>query len=177
MNKLLFLLLFFSTCLTAKVEIPDLMVSLQTGESKRFYSDLVKNKVVVMQFVFTQCGMVCPMLGVKFQGLQKRLGDQVGKDIHLLSISIDPANDTPEKMHQWAQQFQAGSGWNQVTGQKQDIDNILKSLQTFAPERESHSALLLLGNESADVWKRLDGNTSLAILDDEIQKLLALDHQ
>ncbi len=177
MNKLLLILLLFVESLMANVAIPDLSVSLQSGETKHFYSDLVKDKVVVMQFVFTQCGMICPMLGVKFSGLQKRLGDQVGTDVHLLSISIDPANDTPEKMRLWAEKFHAASGWDQVTGEKQVIDEILKSLQTFAPERDSHSTLLLLGNDRVGVWKRVDGKTSLNILDEEIQKLLALDHQ
>lgn len=174
MNKLLFLLVLVCSQLAAKVQVPDLQVVLQTGEQKHFYTDLVKDKVVVIQFVFTQCGMICPMLGVKFGGLQKRLGEQLGKDIHLLSISIDPANDTPEKMHQWAAQFQAQPGWDQVTGSKSVIDQILKSLQSFAPERESHSALLLLGNEPAGVWKRVDGGTSLDVLNDEIQLLLSL---
>ena len=174
MTKTLFLLILFSSLVQAKVELPDLEVTLQTGEKKLFYSDLVKDKVVVIQFIFTDCGMVCPMLGALFSGLQKRLSSQMGQQVHLLSISIDPANDTPEKMRLWAKKFHAGVGWDQITGQKQTIDQILKSLQAFNAERDSHSALLLLGNERAGVWKRLDGTTPLAVLEAEVQKLLVL---
>ncbi len=176
MIKILFILTLFSSTLQAKVELPDLEVLLQTGESKLFYSDLVKDKVVVIQFVFTECGMVCPMLGVLFSRLQKRLNNQMGTQVHLLSISIDPANDTPEKMRLWGERYHAGDGWDLITGQKQTIDQLLKSLQAFDAERNSHSALLLLGNESTGVWKRLDGTTSVAVLDEEIQKLLVLNH-
>ncbi len=173
-KRTLLMLLCMASALNAQQRIPDVEVLMQTGESKRFYTDLVKDKVVVMQFVFTECGMICPMLGVKFQGLQQRLGRQLGDQVHLLSISIDPSNDTPEKMRQWAAQFDAKSGWDQITGQKTVIDGLLKSLQSFAPERDSHSALLLMGNESAGVWKRMDGKTSLTTLNDEVQQLLAL---
>ena len=174
MIRLLFLLILLNSTTQAKVQLPDLEVILQTGENKLFYSDLVKDKVVIMQFIFTDCGMVCPMLGVLFNRLQKRLSSQMGQQIHLLSISIDPVNDTPEKMRLWGEKFHAGVGWNQITGQKQIIDQILKSLQAFNADRDSHSALLLLGNERAGVWKRLDGTTSLEVLEAEIQKLLTL---
>ena len=176
MIKVILLLILLCSTTQAKVELPDLKVTLQTGESKLFYSDLVKDKVVVIQFIFTDCGMVCPMLGVLFKRLQKRLSSQMGQQVHLLSISIDPANDTPEKMRLWGEKYGAGIGWNQITGQKQIIDQLLKSLQAFSVERDSHSALLLLGNENAGVWKRLDGTTPLAVLDEEIQKLLVLNH-
>lgn len=176
MIKILFLVILISSTVQAKVEIPDLEVTIQTGENKLFYSDLVKDKVVVIQFIFTNCGMVCPVLGALFSRLQKRLGPQMGQQIHLLSISIDPANDTPEKMRLWAKKFDAGFGWNQITGKKQIIDQLLKSLQAFSADRDSHSALLLLGNERVGVWKRLDGTTPLKILETEIQKLLVLNN-
>lgn len=139
--------------------IPDTPVLDQNGMSRLFYTDLVRDKIVAVNFVFTRCTMVCPMLGFKFGQLRELLGAQAGESIHLVSISTDPLYDTPERLNAWAQKFNAGPGWNQVTGNKQDIDHLLKSLKAFSADKQDHSSLVLLINDSLNEWLWLDGES------------------
>ena len=80
-----------------KMTIPDLEVTDQDGKKRRFYTDLVKGKVVVINFIYTTCTYVCPMQGTSFSKLQAALGDRIGKDVYLISVSTDPVTDTPKK--------------------------------------------------------------------------------
>ena len=144
--------------------IPDVKLFNQHGEEVNFYSDLIKNKIVAINFIFTRCGMTCPLLGYKFGRLQKSLGERVGSEVYLISVSIDPVNDTPEKLKAWSEPFNKGEGWTQVTGSKQNVDYLLKALEAFAPDTEDHSTMVLMGDESQGEWKRLDGLSSAETL-------------
>lgn len=160
-----------STCITlapsswaaggpAATPLPDIEVLNQRGETVHFYSDLVKDKIVAINFIFTQCTMVCPVLGFHFGQLRKKLAQLPGQDVHLISISIDPVNDSPERLRAWAQQFDSGPGWTQITGSKVAIDTLLKALESFAPEINDHSTLVLIGNDKQQQWQRVDGYSS-----------------
>src|SRR5882757_2866913 len=96
------------------LNIADSPVIDQTGAARHFYSDLVKDRVVVMNFVFTSCTTICPTMGATFARVQKLLGSR--KDISLISVSIDPANDTPERLAAWSRRLGGGPGWTLVTG-------------------------------------------------------------
>jgi len=139
--------------------IPDTAVLDQNGADRQFYTDLVEDKIVAVNFVFTRCTMICPMLGFKFGQLRKLLGEQAGESIHLISITTDPGYDTPQRLNTWAQKFNAGPGWNLVTGDKQDIDQLLKSLKAFSADKQDHSSLVLLINEPLNEWRWLDGES------------------
>ena len=114
-------------------QIPDLRLLNQKGEEVRFFSDLVADKVVAMNFIFTTCTTVCRPMGAIFAKLQRQLGERAGRDVHLISVSVDPVTDRPERLKAWAKQFGAGPGWTQVTGEKSDVDKLLKSLEVFTP--------------------------------------------
>jgi cytochrome oxidase Cu insertion factor (SCO1/SenC/PrrC family) len=89
------------TATLPKLSIPDVNVLDQDGRKQQFYTDLVKDKTVVVNFVFTSCKAMCPLLGANFSKLQSALGERLGQDVFLISVSTDPETESPEKMKAW----------------------------------------------------------------------------
>ncbi len=139
------------------LRIPDVELYDQNGERVRFATDLVEGKVVVMNFIFTTCTTICPPMGASFGKLQRELGERAGRDVHLISVSIDPVIDTPKRLKSWAGRFGTEQGWTLVTGKKPEIDKLLKALQVFTPLFKEHSPILLVGNGAANKWTRAYG--------------------
>lgn len=139
------------------MSIPDIPLLTQEGRKVRFYTDLVKDRVVAMNFIFTTCTTICPPMGANFARLQRLLGDRSGKDVELISVSVDPAVDTPQRLRAWAEKFGAGPGWTLVTGPKPDVDDLLKALKVFTPDKEDHSPIVLVGNDAEGGWTRVWG--------------------
>ena len=137
--------------------IPDVEVWDQDGKRIHFYSDLIKGKTVAINFIFTTCTTICPPLAATFAGVQKEMGDKVGKDVHFISISVDPVTDTPERLKAWGAKFKAGAGWTFVTGDKQEIDKLLNALGASVARREDHSPTVIVGNDLKGVWARTYG--------------------
>jgi protein SCO1 len=138
-------------------QIPDTIVYDQDGKKLRFYSDLVKGKTVAINFIFTTCTTICPPLTATFRKLQQELGGRKGSDVQLISISVDPTTDVPERLKAFSAKFNAGPGWSFVTGDKQEIDLLLKSLGASVGDKNDHSPMVLVGNESAGYWTRTYG--------------------
>lgn len=155
------------------LNIPDVPVLDQDGTPKRFYTDLVKGKVVAINFVFTTCTTICPPMGANFAKLQKLLGERAGRDVQLISVSIDPNIDTPERMKAWAQKFGAGPGWTLVTGDREEITRLLKALGVYTASVSDHSPLVLLGNDARHQWTRAYGLAAPAKLADLIAGMAA----
>jgi protein SCO1/2 len=129
----------------------------QDGRTRRLYSDLLQGKVVVVEAFFTSCNGSCPILGERLAALQQWLGERLGRDAYLLSLSVDPATDTPARLKQYAQRLGARGGWYFLTGKKQNVDWALYKLGSYAEGKEAHSNLLVLGNEPAGLWKKVFG--------------------
>ena len=155
-----------------KMNIPDIELLDQNGRTIRFYTDLVKGQTVVINFIFTTCTTICPPLGATFARVQKELGDKVGRDVRFISISVDPATDTPERLKAWGAKFHAGDGWTFVTGNKPQVDELLNALGASTARREDHSPTVLIGNDAHGAWTRTYGlaNTSrlVQIINDAI---------
>jgi cytochrome oxidase Cu insertion factor (SCO1/SenC/PrrC family) len=140
-----------------KMDIPDVEVLDQDGRVIHFYSDLVKGKTVAINFIFTNCTTICPPLAATFARVQKEMGDKVGRDVHFISVSVDPLTDTPQRLKAWGAKFKAGAGWTFVTGDKQEIDKLLNALGASVGRREDHSPAVLVGNDAKGVWTRTYG--------------------
>ena len=106
---------------------PNTVLTNQDGQNLRFYDDLIKGKVVVINFIFTGCGDSCPLETARLRQVQKLLGDRVGKDVFFYSISIDPLSDTPAVLKQYAEKFKIGPGWQFLTGDIQEIADLRQS--------------------------------------------------
>jgi protein SCO1/2 len=138
-------------------EVPDVPVQTQDGQSVRFFSDLVRGRVVAINFIFTACTTICPPLGARFGKLQDLLGDRLGTDVHLISVSVDPGNDTPDRLKAWGAQFGARPGWTLVTGRKPEIDRLLKAFNASSASPTGHTAMVLVGNQKTGSWTRAYG--------------------
>ncbi len=129
----------------------------QDGQTHRFYSDLLQGKTVVIEAFFTSCAGSCPVLGQKLAALQEWLGDRLGKDVYLLSFSVDPQHDTPARLKQYAGQLGARPGWFFLTGKKENVDWALYKVGHYVEQKEDHSNLLIMGNEATGLWKKIFG--------------------
>jgi cytochrome oxidase Cu insertion factor (SCO1/SenC/PrrC family) len=139
------------------VEIPDANVLDQDGRRLRFYSDLVKGKTVAINFIFTTCATICPPLTATFRRVQQQLGERVGRDVALISVSVDPATDVPDRLAAFAGKFNRVDGWTFVTGAKPEIDRLLRALGAYVGDKNDHTPMILIGNESAGYWTRTYG--------------------
>jgi protein SCO1/2 len=138
--------------------VPDVKLVDQDGRPVRFYTDLVKGQVVAMNFVFTSCGTICPPMGANFAKLQKLLGERRGGPrVRLISVSIDPANDTPERLKAWAGKFGAGPGWTLVTGDREEVTRLLKALGVYTGSAADHTPVVLVGDDAHHHWTRAYG--------------------
>jgi cytochrome oxidase Cu insertion factor (SCO1/SenC/PrrC family) len=142
------------------LSIPDTELLDQDGRRVRFYSDLVRGKVVAINFIFTTCTTICPPLGATFARVQKELGERAGRDVHFISISVDPVTDTPERLKAWGAKFKAGPGWTFVTGAKPQVDELLRALAASTARREDHTPTILVGNDARGQWTRAYGLTA-----------------
>ncbi|MGA9773520.1 MAG: SCO family protein [Blastocatellia bacterium] len=145
-------------------QIPDTMVYDQNGKKLRFYSDLVKGKTVAINFIFTTCTTICPPLTATFRRVQQELGERVGRDVNMISISVDPTTDVPERLKAFSTKFNAGPGWTFVTGDKQEINLLLKALGANVGDKNDHSPMMLVGNDSTAYWTRTYGLASVSAL-------------
>lgn len=133
---------------------PDVPLVTQDGRTVRFYGDLVKDRFVVVNFVFTRCRASCPMETANLARVQRLLAARIGRDVFMYSISLDPEHDTPAVMKEYAARFRAGPGWLFLTGKRADIDRVRASLGDRSAW-QNHAVGLWLGNDRAGQWTSL----------------------
>jgi len=160
-----------ATPIEGGLDIPDVQVLTQDGETKSFYTDLVEGRTVAMNFVFTTCTTICPPMGANFGRLQKELAERFGRDVYLISVSVDPTTDTPQRLKAWSEKFGAQPGWTLVTGEQQQMERLLKALEVFTADITDHAPVVLVGNDRTGEWTRAYGLASpktLAKIVDEV---------
>ena len=140
-----------------KIRVPDLELRDQDGRKVRFYSDLIKDKVVVLSFFYTSCNYTCTMQGKTFSRLQSLLGDRLGKSVFLVSISIDPANDSPSLLKAWGKRYDAHSGWALVTGKPAEMTNLLLPFTGNPAGAGMHLPSTFIGNDRTGLWTSASG--------------------
>ncbi len=139
--------------------LPNTRLTTHEGKSVRFYDDLVKGKVVAINFMFTTCGSACPLSTAHLAEVQKLLGEHAGRDVTFLSITLDPEHDTPKVLKAYAQAYGVGPGWYFLTGNKDDIERLRRKLGVYDldpivdADRNQHAGILVLGNEPRGRWK------------------------
>jgi protein SCO1/2 len=156
-----------------RLVIPDVALVNQHGERVHFYRDLVKGRVVAINFIFTTCSTVCPVLGVQFSTLQELMGDRVGRDVTLISLSVDPVVDTPQRLKAWSERFDGGPGWTLLTGPKREVEALLKALHVFTPDKQAHTPTILIGNDATGTWRRTYGLVESAALADMLSEVIS----
>lgn len=139
-------------------EIPDVSVVDQSGRTLHFYRDLVAQKVVVVAFFFTRCQDACPTIAYTLVHLQAALGDRLGRDVSLLSVSIDPDYDTPARMAAWGKSHGVKPGWTLVSGRREEMNRISRALTGDDARPGLHSIVVYVGNDRTGEWIRDSGS-------------------
>ena len=129
----------------------------QDGEKVRFYTDVLKGKTLVINAFFTTCTSVCPPMNRNMEKIQEAFGARVGKDVFLVSISVDPTTDTPERLKEYAAKFHAGKGWTFLTGKKENVDWALYKVGQYVEDKNNHDSVIIIGNESTGLWRKALG--------------------
>lgn len=141
---------------SARVEVPDVELVDQDGKAVRVRSLLQSGKPVVVSFVFTTCTTVCPMISTIVSRVQDRLGERAGRDVRLVSITVDPGRDTPSRLKAYAGRHHAGPGWTWLTGGRGTVEQVLRGMGAYTPNFADHPPMVLVGN-GAGAWTRLNG--------------------
>jgi protein SCO1 len=146
----------------AQVSLTDTALLDQDGKPRTMKSDVVGDRIVVVDFIYTTCTTICPVISATFADVQKRLGDSMGRDVGLVSISVDPARDTPAALKEYGEKVGARAGWTWLTGKPQDVDVVLKGLGAYVASPDQHPSMVLVGDGRTGQWTRFFGFPSAA---------------
>ena len=128
----------------------------QNGKKQRFYSDVLKGRVVLISFIFTNCEFACPMQAQKLKQARAAMVPSIKDDVWYVTLSVDPERDTPEAMKKFAErQGVDESRWIFLTGKKENMEFLVKRLGQYTPDIESHTTLMLAGNTITKHWTRV----------------------
>ena len=152
--------------------IPNLPVVTQDGKTVRFYDDLIKGKIVIISFIYTSCTDICPLTTARLAQVEEKLGDLVGRDVFMLSMSVDPERDTPQRLKEYSDAFQTGPGWTFVTGKPEDIRAINFRFGERSQILSEHRNEIVLGNDATSLWQR---DSAFADLTRLVMTIKALD--
>ena len=158
----------------AREYFTDTVLKTHKGRSVRFYSDTMRGKVVLINFMFTGCGDACPLITAKLVQTKKDLGDAFGRDVRFISISIDPANDTPEAMAKFARKLDAEHAeWLFLTGAQAGVENVVKKLGSYTEQVENHSTGIIIGSPQLGRWKKVRPDAPAKVIAEELRQLVA----
>ncbi len=145
-----------------RAEFPNVVLLNQHGERLRFFDDFIRgDRTVVIGFIYAQCGDICPLTMSNLALVQGLLGERLGRDVHLASISIDPVRDSATVLKGYADRFDARPGWLFLTGKPGDIDLIRRGLGAYDrdpvidSDRTQHTGMLVYGNQARGRWGRV----------------------
>jgi len=150
--------------------VPPVTLVNQDGKKVRFAELLQSDKPVAIQFIFATCTTICPVLSAGYVNLQQKMGENSSK-VHLVSISIDPENDSPKIMKEYLKRYRAKPGWDFLTGSRKDIDAVMRAFNAYIPNKMSHYALTFIRAPKDDKWVRLYGIMSSSEFANEGKKV------
>lgn len=136
--------------------LPDVTLVNQDGKRVKLKGLLNSDKPVVVDFIFGTCTTICPILSAGYANLQHKLGADSQK-VHLVSLSIDPENDTPKVMKDYLKRYGAKPGWDFLTGSRADIDAVMRAFNAYIPNKMSHFPLTLMKPAGEEKWIRIYG--------------------
>lgn len=144
---------------TAQYAVPAVALVRADGRAVTLRDELDDGRPVVMNFIFTSCGAICPLMTQTFAQFQRRLGNG-SAGVHLVSISIDPEQDTPERLREYAAKFHAGPGWSYYTGTLQASIAAQQAFGVYRGDKMAHGPVTLMRAAPGEPWRRIDGFAS-----------------
>jgi len=137
---------------------PNVVLTDHNGRQLRFYDDIIRGKIVSINFIYTSCGDLCPLDTAQLRRVQQILGDRIGRDIHMYTISVDPDRDTPATLRRFMRAYDIGPGWTFLTGSREDVDLLQRRLgvRPIDPNGRlsEHDTSIIVGNETTGQWIR-----------------------
>jgi protein SCO1/2 len=152
--------------------LPDVPLVSMDGLKTSLSSALKHDGPIMLQFIFTTCPTICPVMSSTFSAAQAKLGEHLGK-VRMISISIDPEHDTPERLREYARKFRAGQQWLFLTGSAEDLAAVQKAFDAYRGSKMRHEPLTFLRARPGVPWVRLDGLMSATQLVAEYRGLTA----
>jgi len=151
-------------------QAPDVVLVDQNGDEVSFKELVNQDHPVLLDFIYTTCTTICPVLSAGYSHLLRRLGDH-SETVQLISVSIDPEYDRPQLMKEYLERYQSRKGWSYLTGSRQDIDTVMHSFDAYVSNKMSHYPLTLIKVPGKDQWVRLYGLVGTKKLISEIEQL------
>ena len=152
-------------------QVPDVVLTDFDDRPVRLRELLATNDPVMVNFIFTTCSTICPVTTSVLAEMPVRLGSE-GKRLRLISISIDPENDTPLQLKAYARSYQAGERWKFLTGRTADVKNVQMAFESYRGDKMSHEPVTLMRQSSGKSWVRIDGFATPDELVREYRKVL-----
>ncbi|GMV31304.1 MAG: hypothetical protein AMXMBFR59_34290 [Rhodanobacteraceae bacterium] len=141
----------------AAIYLADLPLIDQHGKPVDLYKDYIAGRRIVLHSFFTRCEGSCPVMMTTLQALQKQLGPRLGKDVHIVSITVDPDHDTPHVMADYARRVQAKPGWHFLSGSNAQVTAALRRIGQYTDAPENHMNLIIVGNDVSGDWRKVHG--------------------
>lgn len=152
----------------ASYELPDVTLTDQNGNKVSAAALFNGEDPMMVSFIFTTCTTICPVLSAIFTQAQKRYSNEL-EGVKLISISIDPEHDTPVRLQEYAGRFHAKEGWTFLTGDLDDIIEVLDSFDAYFGDKMNHIPLTLIRKPGTSTWLRLEGFPDASDLIEEYQ--------
>lgn len=158
----------------AEIDLPDGLSMLNRfGEAVDLRQDVIGDKIVAINFVYTNCTTVCPVISSIFTMVQDRLSGVMDKEIALITVTVDPTRDTPHRLSSFSKSFKPGAGWSWLTGDKKTVDKALSAMGAYTPNFEDHPAMVLIGDDSKSEWYRFYGFPAPEVIETKVRELLS----
>jgi protein SCO1/2 len=158
---------------SAILNLPDVELVDQDGVARRLLPDLIQGHIALVSFVFTGCTTICSPVGANMGALDHLLGDRTKHEVSLLSVTLDPFNDTPDELKKWRAQFDDAPGWRILTGEPRAVEAVLHAMQADPADISTHDAFLWLGDPRTGTWRRVSSLAAPAALAALVDQLAA----
>ena len=148
---------------TQERHFPNVELTTHEGKKVRFYDDLVKDKIVVINFFYAECIGICPGITANLKRVQELLGDRVGRDIFMYTITLRPEKDKVAALDHYVKMHRIKPGWTFLTGKPDEIDMLRRKLgfSDTNPEldknQNNHIGMVRYGNEPRQWWAMCPG--------------------
>lgn len=158
---------------TLRLKLPDALLTDQDGRSRRLLSEVMADKIIVANFVYTNCSTICPVTSTLFSQTQDQLGELLESRVRLLSLSVDPARDTPARLKTYAETHGAKPGWIWLTGAAPEVTATLKGFGTYTTNFQDHPVVIMIGDTRSGQWTRYFGFQDPKRLASKVREVLA----
>lgn len=155
------------------LKLPDSALVDQNGQTQRLVSDVMGDRIIVASFVYTSCTTICPVVSTLFSQVQDKLGGLLESQVRLVSLSVDPAHDTPARLKAYAENHGARPGWLWLTGQQPEVTAALKGFGTYTANFKDHPVVIMIGDGRSGQWIRYYGFQDPERLAAQVRDVLA----